>query len=361
MNDILQYAIQNGIINLRGVEEEVKLKKLESHHIWQGKNGYFYSKVNGRLIKKKNLTDLNQALLELETKYPLKKVYQLYLENKRNISNSTKARYNRVFKSHLKEWQDKNIESITQYDIETFVTDLIRQGISGSEYRTLRVVINGIFKLARKMKLIDYSITETLEDMNVTHKDFLPKQHRKQVLTNEEYQKITEYLTKNCDMKNLGLLLLLKSGLRIGELVALKPSDLKDGYIDITKTETYYDNNFVITDKTKTEAGTRKVVVSDQWILTELKCRRAFSEYVFEFNSYQIRDRLYKVCDKLGIERISPHKLRKTYASRLYANGVDERVICTQMGHTDIRTTKEYYIKDTSTLEERKALLRRVT
>ena len=362
MNDILQYAIQNGIINLRGVAEEVKLKKLESHHIWQGKNGFFYSKVNGRLIKRKQLSDLNQALLDLENKYPLKKVYELYLENKRNISNSTKYRYDTIFKRHLADWQDKDIESITQYDIETFVTNLFREGISGSEFRALRVVINGTFKLARKMKLIDYSISDTLEDMNITSKDFKPKQHRKQVLTNDEYNRITKYLVDNQDMRNLGLLLLLKSGLRIGELVALKPSDLKDGYIDINKTEAH-DDNYYITDKTKTEAGTRKVVLpkQDLWILNELKCRRAFNEYVFEFKSYQFRNRLNSVCNKLGIERVSPHKLRKTYASRLFANGVDERIICTQMGHTDIRTTKQYYIKDNTTLEERKAVLSKVT
>lgn len=363
MNDILQYAIDNGIIDLRGVAKEVELKKLESHHIWKGKNGYYYSKVNGKLIKKKELSDLNNALIELDNTYPVNKVYQLYLENKRNITNSTKARYNRVFKAHLTEIKETNIETITEYDLEKYLNNIIRQGITSSEYRTLRVIINGIFKLAKKMRLIDFSITDMLEGMNVTYKDFLPKQRRKQVLTNQEYKTITEYLKKNCDTKNLGILLMLKSGLRIGELVALKPGDIKDGYIDVNKTETYYDNIFEVSDKTKTKAGTRKVVLSEQdlWILTELKCRRAFYDYVFEFNSYQIRDRLYKVCDKLGIERVSPHKLRKTYASRLYSSGVDERIICTQMGHTDIRTTKQYYIKDDSTLEERKEILRRVT
>lgn len=362
MNDILQYAVDNGIIDLRGVAEECALRKLEKYHIWQGKNGYYYCKVNGRLIKRKNLTDLNHTLLELETKYPLKKVYQLYLENKRNISNSTKHRYNRIFLRHLGDWQDRDIETITQYDIETFVTNLFREGISGSEFRTLRVVINGTFKLARKMKLIDYSIADTLEDMNITHKDFKHKQYRKQVLTNDEYQRITEYLINNQDMRNLGLLLLLKTGLRIGELVALKPEDLKDGYININKTESH-DDNYYITNKTKTEAGTRKVALSEQdlWILTELKCRRAFNDYVFEFRSYQFRNRLNSVCNKLGIERVSPHKLRKTYASRLFANGIDERIICTQMGHTDIRTTKQFYIKDDTTLEERMEVLRKVT
>ena len=105
------------------------------------------------------------------------------------------------------------------------------------------------------------------------------------------------------------------------------------------------------------------MIIPDQdlWILRELKARRTFCDYVFEFRPYTFRKRLYAICDKLGIERISPHKLRKTYASRLFGAGVDERIICSQMGHTDIRTTKQYYIKDTFTPEEKRTLLARVT
>ena len=39
----------------------------------------------------------------------------------------------------------------------------------------------------------------------------------------------------------------------------------------------------------------------------------------------------------------SMHKIRKTYATKLINNNVDEKIIMRQMGHTDISTTKQYY------------------
>jgi len=369
MNEILQYAVDNGIIDLRGVAKEIKVQKekkiLESHHIWKGKNGYYYSKINGKLFKKKKLEDLNQAIIKENTAAVLsvKEVFYLFLDNKRNVQPSTKARYESCFNSYLTDIQDTEIDEITEYDIEQLLNKLLDQGLTAKEYGNIRTVLNGIFKLARKKDLVRFRISETLEDLNITFRDFKAKQHKKQVLNNEEYHRIIEYLTDNLDMLNLGLLLLLKTGLRVGELVALTPRDIGDYYISVDKTEQRVKDNYTIIYNTKTEAGKRKVIIAEQdlWILKEIRLRRSFNKNVFDFRAYNIRHRLESVCDKLNIERISPHKLRKTYASRLFSAKVDEQFICSQMGHTDIRTTKQYYIKDTLTLDEKRRLLAKVT
>ena len=367
MNDILQYAIDNGIIDLRGVCEEVELRRkqeiLDSHHIWKGKNGYYYSKVNGRLIKRKQLSDLNEALLELQDGQTVTEIFNLYLDNKRNVQPSTIARYESCFKTYFSKLEDKKISQVTEYDIEQFIVHYLDKGLSAKEYGNIRTVLNGIFKLAKKLDLINFRISETLEDLNITHKDFLPKQHKKQVLNTTEYLMITDYLTNNLDLVNLGLLLMLKTGLRVGELVALTPDDIGRHDITVNKTEQRVRTDYQVVERTKTEAGTRTVIVADQdlWILRELKLRRTFSKRIFDFTTNAVRHRLENVCDKLGIEKVSPHKLRKTYASRLFSAKVDEQFICSQMGHTDIRTTKQYYIKDTLTYDEKVKMLSRVT
>lgn len=369
MNDVLQYAIDNGIIDLRGVAKEVKVQKekeiLNEHHIWKGKNGYYYSKVDGKLIKRKNLLDLNQALLNLhdENIPTVLDIFYLFLDNKKNVQPSTKARYESCFNSYLTSIQNTKINKLTEYDIEELINNYLEQGLTAKEYGNIRTVLNGIFRLAKKKNLIDFRISETLEDLNITHRDFKPKQHKKQVLNTNEYQKIIEYLTNNLDMLNLGILLILKTGLRVGELVALTPKDIGKYEVRVNKTEQRVNDLYTIVDTTKTEAGKRTIILAerDLWILRELKLRRTFCDRVFDLKAYNIRHRLESICDKLDIKRISPHKLRKTYASRLYSAGVDEQFICTQMGHTDIRTTKQYYIKDTLTLDEKQKMLRRVT
>lgn len=368
MNDILQYAVDNGIIDLRGVADEVKVRKekeiLDNHHIWKGKNGYYYSKIQGKLYKRKKLSDLNQAIIKTQQAAvpTVKELFELFLERKGNLQPSTIYRYKATFKSYLYCIKDRLSSSLTEYDIEELVYNLLEEGITAKEYANLRTVLNGIFKLAKKKDLVNFRISETLEDLNITHKDFKQKQHKKQVLLNDEYQLIIEYLKNNLDMLNLGLLLLLKTGLRIGELVALKPEDIGKGYITVSRTEQRTADNYIIADKTKTEAGTRQVVLadSDLWLLKELRLRRSFNEYLFDYRSYQFRNRIYTVCEKLNIEKIGLHKLRKTYASRLFSLGLDEQFICSQMGHTDINCTKQYYIKDTMTLDEKRRLLQAV-
>lgn len=47
-----------------------------------------------------------------------------------------------------------------------------------------------------------------------------------------------EYLTEHQDAKNLGILLMFVTGIRVGELVALKNNSLSGGCIKIRRTET---------------------------------------------------------------------------------------------------------------------------
>lgn len=74
-----------------------------------------------------------------------------------------------------------------------------------------------------------------------------------------------------------------------------------------------------------------------------------FGEYVFmqdgeRIRSYIFRTRLYSNCKKLNIVVKSPHKVRKTYGSKLYdSDAITESFMIEQMGHTDITCLKKHY------------------
>lgn len=75
-----------------------------------------------------------------------------------------------------------------------------------------------------------------------------------------------------------------------------------------------------------------------------------FGEYLFELNGKRIRtysftSRLKSICKKLDISPKSLNKIRKTYATTLIDSGVEESLIISQMGHTDIDTTKNIITK----------------
>ena len=66
---------------------------------------------------------------------------------------------------------------------------------------------------------------------------------------------------------------------------------------------------------------------------------------------------LHRACKKVGIPERSTHKIRKTYASILLGNNVDERLITNQMGHTDIATTKGSYYFNRNSEDKNKGII----
>lgn len=172
----------------------------------------------------------------------------------------------------------------------------------------------------------------------------------------EELPKVITYLEENDDIMNIGLLILFKSGLRIGELAGLKKEDVSGNIIHVCRTEICYEENgeriFEIRNSPKTDAGVRDVVVPEKYVkYLHRACQSSSGDYLFEMNkkrimTYQFRNRLRTVCRKTGVVCKSPHKVRKTYASMLIDSGVSEAVVISQMGHTDIRTTKEFYYRN---------------
>lgn len=91
-----------------------------------------------------------------------------------------------------------------------------------------------------------------------------------------------------------------------------------------------------------------------------------FGEYIFmngeeRIRTYVFRNRLNTVCKHANVKVKSPHKIRKTYGSMLLDDGLAESLIMSQMGHTNIRTTKEHYYRNRRNVEQIREELDRVS
>ncbi|MCC8152688.1 MAG: site-specific integrase [Lachnospiraceae bacterium] len=247
--------------------------------------------------------------------------------------------------------------------------------LTPKSFSNMRTLVYGIFKLAKKKRLIDFSVTSVVQDMDISRKAFRRKVEdpEKEVFSTEELPIVMDYLMEHKDIVNLGLLLIFTSGLRVGELASLKNSDInfRSGIIHVCRTEIRYEDGkqavYEVRDFPKTEAGIRDVILPTNfvWILKEIRSINPFGEYLFErkgerIRTYVFRDRLCYICKKLGIVRKTPHKARKTYGTMLLDGGVEESLIISQMGHTDIRTTKKHYYKDRLSKDEKRADIDRV-
>ena len=372
----MRYVLENNIIDLSYVQEKIEMTKrkelLEKHpyKISQGKDGkwrtYVPDKESGRKMIKKNtqkaVEDAVITFWKAEMENPVvKDIFFEWIDRKLEtgeIKKPTYERYKIDFERYFQVFGERKIKSVTEDEIEDFVLDCITQfHLTQKAYSNLRIIIYGIFKRARKKKYVQFGITEVISNMEMSRKIF--KSSRKadyeEVFDDEEFEKLEKGLIENLDLTNLGLLLMLFTGIRVGELAVLKWDDYDGSSIKILRTETRFKDNtgkyaYEVKETPKTEAGIREVVIPPQckWIIRKMRCINPFGVYMFEKNgkrlkTYIFRKRLYYICDKIGILRRSPHKIRKTYASILLDNHVSEKVIIDLMGHTDIKCTNQYY------------------
>lgn len=160
------------------------------------------------------------------------------------------------------------------------------------------------------------------------------------------------------------------TGIRVGELVALKHDVFDGNTFKIRRTETRFlgeDGKYVYSVKEfpKSEAGVRTVIIPEDyaWLCSKIKSLNPFGEYIFTDKSGKrmttncIRRRQERNCKKLGIYKKSPHKIRKTYGTILLDYNIDNRLIMEQMGHTDISCTENYYHRNRRGIEQKSHII----
>ena len=287
--ELLKFAIESGMLNTALVHEKIEMQKkkefLEKHpyKIYQGKDGKWYTYLpdekKGRILKKRTTKeDIENVVIEYwrqeEENPTINDIFYEWLGAKvarEEIVNSTKDRYGRQYEQCFVEFGKKRIKSVCEYDIEQFLLDSIHEfKLTRKGFSNLRTLVFGIFKLAKKKKFVNFSITEVVNDIEISRKLFRKevKSDEEQVFMIDELPKVTDYLESNQDIINLGILLLFKTGLRIGELVALKKCDVVGNIIHVCRTEIRYKSEdgsrvYEVRDFPKTEAGIRDVVLPD--------------------------------------------------------------------------------------------------
>lgn len=396
-SEILRRALESGIIDLDTVQEQINMnerkKYLEQHtfsKIWQGKNnGKWYTylpdeeKVR-RLVKRNTKKDIEDAIVNyyrtIENEPYVERVFNEWLAEKmlyKEIQRQTFDRYSDAFKRFFinnldaKEIMDIKIKYIDEDMLERFIKlTIANMELTQKAYSQLRTLLNGIFRYAKKKKYSQLSISHFFGDLQISQRSFKKRivDKAKEVYQEEEAIRLTDNIrTRTEDIRALALLLTFETGVRIGELAALKISDIGDKVIHIQRTEVKYrseitgKNVCVVRDYPKTDAGNRYLIINEkaQDTINKIIELNPNGEFLFELNRKRIRAhafrrKLMRICDELKIDYKSNHKIRKTYGTMLIDNNVDDSIIAEQMGHADIITTQKYYYFSNKSEEKRR-------
>lgn len=390
-NEILRFIITNGMISLSDVQnsmEAMKRKELLDKHpykIWKGKDGKWYTYLpdekKGRIQReRKSLEEVENLIInywKMQMENPtINEVFREWNDRRlelKKISNATHLRNQQIYNRHYKEFGNKKIKSVEIEELEEFLENQIAEkNLTAKAFSNLKTVTRGLLKRAKKRKLITFNVEELFQELDTSESDFYKviKEDYEEVFSEDEMPVMIDYLKKNLDAKNIGILLMFATGIRVGELVALKHNVFNGNTFKVRRTETRFlgeDGKYVYAVKEfpKSEAGVRTVVIPDDylWLCSQIRMLNPFGEYVFTDSSGKrlttncIRRRQEKNCKKLGIYRKSPHKIRKTYGTILLDHNVDNRLIMEQMGHTDIACTENHYHRNRRSIDAKSQII----
>jgi len=390
LKDLLYNGIISSTDDIKALQDIMKREEYLDRHpykIWHGRDGKWYTKLvtkEGKRIQRSRNTkrELQDWLIDyykdMEVNPTIEELFDEWLDKKveRNeIQNATRDRYKVLFNTYIRKIGNVRIKSVNKMFIEDYAKDTIySKDMNMKQFNNLRTVLNGIFHTAYKKDCMDFKADLSVKELDISKKAFSKPQHdlKELIFFKNEVQRIEGYCKRHIDIRNLGILLYLKSGMRPGELTALKQEDIGDNVIHVHRTQvSYRDENgkwvYTVRDSPKTEKGIRDIVIPTNcvWILESLKELNPSNEFVFSENGKRLtnehlRTRLRYICRHLKIEYRSLNKFRKTYASTLIDSGVSDTFITTQMGHNDIKTTLDFYYKDRSDIEERTRIINTV-
>ena len=320
-----------------------------------GKVKYFTAKTQAEVSEK--LLNFRMALksgLDITATSNVREVADKFLKVRaRNCTPKTIHTYETQYRVHIdKPLGSKKIADLTPSQISSFVDDMVSNGSSADQVNRTLKVLKAILSHAQKLQLIPTNPAEFVEGMK----------HQKKGIRALEPKEIKSFVKESKSDKHHALwYLLLNSGCRIGEALALQWSDLdfENDTLTIGKT---YDQDFGVKDGTKN--GTTRVVklnsstmkvlqqhhskqleqqldLGKYWNPNNLIFANSVGEYV---NLNNLRRRNFsEILKRANISDFKIHDLRHTFASHSLMNNISVLEVSHYIGHKSPLITMSVY------------------
>lgn len=297
----------------------------------------------------------------------------LYENHQHAIKDNTLLRYQCSINNHLNPMMgDMNVEDITPRDLQRIInnikystSDKTNKYLSNSTINNIIAVIKQAFNYAVEFEIIDSNPALKI------HNFPLNKEEKVKSFTKEEQIKIEKYIDKLNNNEYFCYILVLYTGLRLGELLALtwKDINLNSGILDINKNIYHKKINdghweyCVGSPKTK---NSRRTIPIPTFLKDRLRClkRKKISKYVVSKNDgSSLGEKLIIYRYKMLLRRchvryLNFHCLRHTFATRALEANMDIKTLSEILGHSNAATTLNIYAH--SLIQHKKQQMRKL-
>lgn len=240
-------------------------------------------------------------------------------------------------------------EQLTEEHVQALVYTLIEQGLAIKSIKDILVVLKMLGRYAAKWGLIPNPVWDIK----------LPAWQRSdapQLLPSRAQKMLVQHCRTHFSFRNLGILLGLFTGLRIGELCALRWRDFNraDGTLSVHSTvgRDYDGRPLVSTPKTPSSIRIVPLPVGLKTFLSPFA--RAMEDDTFivsgtttPISPRVLRQHFRRLCRSVGIDHVRFHALRHSFATRCIAAGCDVKTVSSLLGHSSVSTTLELYVHPT--------------
>lgn len=282
------------------------------------------------------------------------------------VKTTTYARYKTTLESHiLPSLGKRKMQSLTAVIISRFAKNKLengrKDGKGGLSSKTVRDMLSII------KSIIDYSCKEKIINNNFSIA--YPKQWQRsmRVLSRQEQSALEKVLINNIDIYKLGILLCLYTGIRIGEVCALRWKDISDDFTMLSVRQTLQRVKNIENNKSKT-----KIHIDEPKSLSSVRdipipeflssyLRRFYRDSHIYFlgiadanfiEPRTMQNHFAKVIKTANIITANYHSLRHTFATRCIEAGMDIKSLSEILGHASVNITLNRYVH--SSFEQKK-------